>query len=334
MNINIEYWVICPIPYNKYEASNYGNIRNIKTKKNKVYQIDKNGYYKTNIYNTNNTQTKILVHRLIAFTYIDSNIYNELTVDHIDRNKQNNNIDNLRFATRIEQNNNRTIGIRQSGYSKQKIIQYDLNYIFIKEWENMYQITKILNINKKLISRVCLNQRKSTKGFIFKYKQIDDYENEIWEELNCNNIIINISSFGRIKKKDKIIQPSNLNGYLRVKINKKSFMVHRLVALVFINNPDNKLIVNHKDLNKNNNNVYNLEWSTHSENTQHYFSITKNQCKQVLQFDSNNNLINTYYSLKEAANSININYPQNLSKKIKDGKLYHGFYWKFYNNLE
>lgn len=52
---------------------------------------------------------------------------------------------------------------------------------------------------------------------------------------------------------------------------KKKFFVHRLVAVAFIPNPNNLPLVNHKDLNKANNHISNLEWATVSENTQHYY---------------------------------------------------------------
>ena len=59
-------------------------------------------------------------------------------------------------------------------------------------------------------------------------------------------------------------------GYVRFALCKKGkqfiFLAHRLVAEAFIENPEKKLCVNHKDENKANNNVLNLEWVTHSEN--------------------------------------------------------------------
>lgn len=64
----------------------------------------------------------------------------------------------------------------------------------------------------------------------------------------------------------------NKNGYLEVSINYKNYKVHRLVASVFISNPDNKEQVNHKDGNKTNNSVYNLEWCTQGENIKHSYS--------------------------------------------------------------
>lgn len=65
----------------------------------------------------------------------------------------------------------------------------------------------------------------------------------------------------------------NKKGYLCVRINegakKKTLKPHRLVALAFIPNMENKPQVNHKDGNKNNNNESNLEWVTNLENMQH-----------------------------------------------------------------
>ena len=66
------------------------------------------------------------------------------------------------------------------------------------------------------------------------------------------------------------------NGYLIVKVGGKGVQyLHRLIATAFIDNPDNKREVNHKDFDKNNNAVDNLEWMTAKENTIHYFHTTK-----------------------------------------------------------
>lgn len=63
------------------------------------------------------------------------------------------------------------------------------------------------------------------------------------------------------------------NGYMRVSTSvggeKRTWKVHRLVATSFLDNPDDLPCVNHKDGNKNNNHVDNLEWVSYSENTQH-----------------------------------------------------------------
>ena len=112
------------------------------------------------------------------------------------------------------------------------------------------------------------------------------YNNEIWKDIKGYEGYYQISSFGRVRGldryvkqgdrtimlKSKILKPRYDSGkYLRVILTKnaiaKGFSIHRLVAQHFIPNPDNLPEVNHKDENKENNNVDNLEWCTSKYNT-------------------------------------------------------------------
>ena len=85
-----------------------------------------------------------------------------------------------------------------------------------------------------------------------------------------------VYSDGRVwsKRKNKFLKPmlNNKTGYYTFGIDKKRIYHHRLIAKCFIPNPKNKKTINHKDGNKSNNNVNNLEWNTHSENHKHAFS--------------------------------------------------------------
>lgn len=95
------------------------------------------------------------------------------------------------------------------------------------------------------------------------------------------------SSFGRIKDNvSGVISIGNPGTYFtyRIKGVKKNMLVHRLVALAFLGEPANdKLVVNHKDLNKHNNEISNLEYVTKSRNAQHAADHYHNATPEAIQ---------------------------------------------------
>lgn len=100
----------------------------------------------------------------------------------------------------------------------------------------------------------------------------------------------------------------NENGYIRVYIYNKTIALHRLVAYTFLENPDNKEQVNHKDGNKLNNAVDNLEWCSSSENQKHKFEmgLGNSFTRKVKQYDLNWNFIKEYDSIVLASKEFNI----------------------------
>lgn len=124
---------------------------------------------------------------------------------------------------------------------------------------------------------------------------MEELEGEIWKPIT-DTLFHEVSNHGRVRsvdhrtvtnhpsvgvfsqvRKGKMLKPVTVVGYHRVSITFHGFRrlmsVHRLVAIAFINNPLNKLEINHKDGIKTNNHVSNLEWSTSSENQKHAFKI-------------------------------------------------------------
>ena len=109
---------------------------------------------------------------------------------------------------------------------------------------------------------------------------------EIWRPVVGYEGLYEVSSYGRVRSMDRYVKYSNgrinlhkgrilspgkdTNGYLQVILTcngkHKSIKVHRLIVQAFIPNPDNLLEVNHKDEDKTNNSVDNLEWCTRKYN--------------------------------------------------------------------
>ncbi|WP_166484705.1 NUMOD1 domain-containing DNA-binding protein [Clostridium cuniculi] len=117
-------------------------------------------------------------------------------------------------------------------------------------------------------------------------------------------------------------------GYLQVKLKKngKNYYkrVHRLVAEHFIENPNNLPQVNHIDGDKTNNNINNLEWTNNKANTKHGYDNnlyhSKHRCIGIKVFDKYGNYLNTYKSIREAADQLNIN-RKTLSRILFDSKV-------------
>ena len=173
------------------------------------------------------------------------------------------------------------------------------------------------------------------------------------------SIIYEVSSFGRIRSKrretknrystmirrQKILRqvPDNRRGYMTVSLGaspRKTFLVHRLVALAFIPNPERKPQVNHKDGNRINNNLSNLEWVTNKENNLHAWSLGlyrpvlgvkhhNNKAVRVFRFNDHS-LVGDFFSLAEACRQLKIGTHTN-AVKVLTGKRNHtkGFIFKY-----
>lgn len=113
-----------------------------------------------------------------------------------------------------------------------------------------------------------------------------------------------ISNYGNVRnaKTNKILKSGlSSTGYYTVSLKGLSHSIHRLLAIHFIPNPNNKGDVNHINGIKTDNNLKNLEWVTRSENTLHGYWILGNHLKSVTQMDLEGNVLNIYRSIKEAS---------------------------------
>jgi hypothetical protein len=122
---------------------------------------------------------------------------------------------------------------------------------------------------------------------------IKNNQMEIFKDVKGYEGIYQVSNFGRVKSlerkvrhsqggykivKEKIMKSASVSrGYLSVDLSKngesKNFLIHRLILIAFLFNPENKRTVNHINGIKTDNRLSNLEWMTDSENTCHAYKI-------------------------------------------------------------
>lgn len=181
---------------------------------------------------------------------------------------------------------------------------------------------------------------------------------EIWKDIRGYEGLYQVSNFGRVKSfygrtKEEIILSKSVDnkGYCRVilyKNNKPQLkLIHRLVAIEFINNIDNKPQINHINGIKSDNKVSNLEWCTGSENMIHAYKIglektngnmiharkqnikiaVASKRKKVTQKDIFGNIINEFNSVKDAIDKTGIKHVSDcaLGKCEKAG----GYIWEY-----
>jgi ribosomal protein L37E len=155
--------------------------------------------------------------------------------------------------------------------------------------------------NKKYCSKYCgglsRKLKRSHQKTVKKYSTVisPDLEGEIWRDIQGWEGYYEVSSLGRVRQNHKyeyysgknypgkMIKPAKRSAkgkgakYRHISLSSKAlgrkfqwYRIHRLVAQAFIPNPENKPYINHKNLNKTDNRVENLEWCTSEENNEHY----------------------------------------------------------------
>lgn len=162
-----------------------------------------------------------------------------------------------------------------------------------------------------------------------------------WKNIQGFEEAYQVSNTGKIwsVRYQRELKPSCAKGYLHVLISykgeRKTFLVHRLVAKAFVKGYKPGLEVNHIDGDKLNNNYLNLEWVTHGENLSHKFKVLKVENKggieriKVNQF-LNGKIVNTFNSINEASRFTKIDASQ-ISACIKKKPKYQtagGYKWQ------
>ena len=170
--------------------------------------------------------------------------------------------------------------------------------------------------------------------------------NEIWKDIDGYEGLYQISNFGNVKSfrqssklhkiEEYILKPTLANnGYYQITLynnaKRRKFLVHRLVASAFIQNPDSMPCINHKDENRLNNRADNLEWCTHEYNNSYGTAIIRSvdtRSRPVEQYTVDGKLIAIYRSAKMAAELLGFT-QRHIQHCCNNGSFGFGYFWKY-----
>lgn len=220
---------------------------------------------------------------------------------------------------------------------KKKVYQYAFDGELIQEWESTISAATSIGLTPESISDCINKQRHIAGGYIWlrtneptKAKSISQNKcsiqqpmpNEEWRDIAGYEGMYEVSSHGRVRSLDRFAKSNRNatqfvkgreltlvtmpNGYKATNLNQNGKgvpkYVHRLVAQAFIPNPSNLPQVNHKDENKSNNCVDNLEWCDNKYNINYgtarerisrsHIALLKGRA--VIQLTKDGKMVNTY----------------------------------------
>jgi len=261
--------------FNKYTTEN-GVIKNAKGEP-MAYSKNKNKYNTCNVTDDNGKERTILVGRAIASTMYGPPPTLEHTADHIDRNRDNDTDDNIRWATRLDQNTNQD---RPETFKTAfGIIRYGEERT-VKEWVDYFNSRGEKNPFGREYTKYMIIHYAQKKQHGFSYKEYPDLPGEIWKEIVDSKNTQGrwkISNMNRVKYVTKhaenVLSGDRLGllaDYPFVGINGKQWLCHILAFMTFFpdeyanKKPDE--IILHEDDDSLDFRPHKLRLGTHSEN--------------------------------------------------------------------
>ena len=260
-----------------YEVCHRGRVRNARTRRLLSQWRTPSGYMHVTL-RVDGQQVNRRVHRLVADAFL-ADWDPALTVDHLNRDRADNRLHNLRMATHVEQcvalcraNNARGLRVPVRRSRGSAVVEYG-------------SITEAARAGGFGTGRICqaLKTRKTAYGYEWAYVCAPDLPGEEWRQFSPHVRVSNMGRYSRRRQAEAewtspkdASQMTLKGGYPSFKTCGKDVALHRAVAAAFLDPPaPHRTVVNHMDGNTRNAAAANLEWATQSENMRHYI-INKN----------------------------------------------------------
>lgn len=179
-----------------------------------------------------------------------------------------------------------------------------------------------------------LKRNKKESGIDHSWEK-NEFLEEIWRPYK--DTVYQVSNYGRLRntKTDRLLKGKITGaGYREYSIinhgKRVSITAHRMVCEMWLNHDRNSgLVINHKDGDKLNNFIDNLEIVTHKENLLHKLYVLENHSyKKVGQFDQDQNLIQIFPTCASAAREMKVA-PQSINRAIHEKGISQGFFWRY-----
>lgn len=314
---------IAEFPNENYEVSNFGNVRN-KAKKTVLCKSERGGYLFSTM-SINGEGVRRPIHQLVAEAFIP-NPENKLQVNHKDKVRNNNFVNNLEWCTQSENCQHRSAGVKQTSNQTLKTQQIDLESgKCLREFDSILEAATWCFENgfakTTLSAQSCIsNCTRGVTGkaceFFWKIKKGDDLEGEEWRNVILNGETIEdyfVSNLGRFKNTKGVIMENykpHASGDVFVRVNKEKYPLHHLVAFAFVPNPENKPNVVHINGNDLDFKAENLKWSTAKETCIENRLSGKNQGfkRAVAVYDLEMNELKRFKTMKEVSTEYNVSY--------------------------
>ena len=269
-----------------YAVSNYGRVKSLRN--NRIMKTCPRNGYESLGFCHKDQKANYTVHRLVALTFI-ANPQNLEFVNHKDGNKLNNTVGNLEWispsdnalhSVRVLHNKRATVAVKQLTLTGELVATFD----------SIKEAAEATGASSKKIPSVCNGSRQQTAGYRWEYVNDPFSEIPVGKTLEDypNYIITTTGQVYSLWTKRYLVLNKQMSGYSAIGLSngvKKDFYVHVLVATLYLEQLPGKSQVNHKDRDKSNNDVSNLEWVTPSENMIHVKETNKmgeNKKKVVL----------------------------------------------------
>lgn len=186
--------------YPDYMVSNQGRVKSLNFKRTGKEQVlrcckGKDGYLAVKLYK-NGKLKNFKVHRLVSEAFIP-NTNNKPFIDHINTDKTDNRVENLRWVTSKENSNNPLTKGKQVGKigklspNHKPILQFTLDGEFIKKWDGAREIEREIGYYNNNISMCCSGKRKTAYGYIWRYYDLELYlESKLFKAFNIKNKLV------------------------------------------------------------------------------------------------------------------------------------------------